>query len=154
MNTSLLLRKLIFVPAFVLYFAAVLKILSFRNESSVVFVLDSPVLTFLAIATEVIVSLSLVAFPYSKRINTFGLVGFGMFSFYNIFRIVSGEKSCGCFGEVKMTPEISLLINVLCFAILAWNFRGRISTGNLALWGRLTYAIFSIGIAIPLGLVS
>ncbi len=48
------------------------------------------------------------------------------FAIVNITKVYRGDASCGCFGDFSVSPQISLLLNLICLGMLcSWNAHGR-----------------------------
>jgi hypothetical protein len=82
------------------------------------------VLSVLLVALEFTLGALLLLALASRRIVDICLGLFSLFACYNLWVMLEGRSVCDCFGVVRSTPRVSLLIDLGCIAALFLARRG------------------------------
>ncbi len=73
------------------------------------------------VESELLLGLWLLAGPYPRRTWQLAVLCFGGFACVSLYKAVSGEASCGCFGNVAVNPWYTLLLDLAAVAaLLCW----------------------------------
>lgn len=54
----------------------------------------------------------------SRRAHLVGIITFAMFAIYNLLLLVEGQRSCGCFGNLEVSPWFTLGLDVVAVIAL------------------------------------
>ena len=109
-------------------------------------VLESRLLTSVLIAAEIVLAFWLISRFQPKAARWAAITTFGIFCVAALYKIVSGDKSCGCFGVLEVPPMVTLGVDiVMTIVLVAWPARHVVSrlpaawfaTGLLALGASL-----------------
>lgn len=73
-------------------------------------------LSVLLVQLELLFAIWLLAGRSARLARMAVIILFLVFAVVSLYRGISGESSCGCFGAVKVSPWISLLLDVLVIA--------------------------------------
>jgi hypothetical protein len=124
--------------------AVVLKVQGLASGVGQPLALFAPWVQMAGVQAEAIVGFWLLS-GYARR--GAWLAGFALFSMLaavSVYLIVEGQKSCGCFGRVEMSPWVSLTLDVTCVLSLSM---ARPTGGfrRTAVW-QMTLVAASIGV--------
>jgi hypothetical protein len=90
----------------------------------------------LVVAMELAVAMLLMSgrMRHVARFAAFGL--FAVFTAVNLYLVVTGEPSCGCFGKVPISPVVTLILDLAILVGLAL-FRPKYATSESSIWRSL-----------------
>lgn len=77
-------------------------------------------------AFEASLAFWLVSGMFKAVASVVTMVTFGSFAAYSLLRIWHGDDSCGCFGQISLSPWVALFVDVAVFAVLAICARPRV----------------------------
>jgi uncharacterized membrane protein YphA (DoxX/SURF4 family) len=105
-----------------------------------------------AVEFEVVLALCLLCGLWPKAVWGVTLLCFAAFSCITLYKLLSGQSSCGCFGRVTVNPRYTLMLDVACLVVLVL-FR----PGNVGATGRsrgkiIACATIAMALGIPGGI--
>jgi hypothetical protein len=88
-------------------------------------------------------------FPVISRL--FAIFAFGVFFLVSIDRALDGEISCGCFGNVAVTPWVTAVIDLVILTLLVTLRRAPPTSATLSRWViLLAIGLFIVGLPVVL----
>lgn len=89
--------------------------------------LASPHLLLLAIEVEALLGLWLLSGLAQRHARLAGIGFFALLTAISLHQGLTGQRSCGCFGTIHVSPWWTFAFNVAAIASLAW-FRPRVAS--------------------------
>lgn len=111
-------------------------------------IIYAPWLHILAIEFEIVLGILLLGGFKSKLLWSISLLTFSWFSAVSLYLALTGQASCGCFGQVRVSPWLSLGIDlVVVAALLVLRPAG---TSGILVWRNLLPPKLSVKSAVQL----
>ena len=82
--------------------------------------LDSRWLLMATVEFELALGLSLLFNIYARRIWQITLACFALFTCVSVYKALSGQASCGCFGRVEVNPWYTTTLDLAAVLTLLW----------------------------------
>ncbi len=147
-TTSAQRRKsvLVIFCAVILLAAALLKwhqLVTVPNGSA--FLFHSPAIATLFVVFELILSALLISGLFQRQVIGVSILLFSVFFVFQVWRLFSGHRTCGCFGQLEIRPEVSILLDLVVIGSL---YNGRSS--KLTLFFPRTLLTFTAAICVCL----
>lgn len=104
---------------------------------------------------EILLALWLLS-GWQRRGAWFTAAGvFGLFALASLYLVWQGQSSCGCFGEVPVSPWLTFMLDLLVLGLLCW-FRppAMTSAPRWALLRPATYMLVSTALLLGVGTVA
>jgi len=133
------------IAATMLTVAAVLKVVDVSIWPSVKsFVFGSKQLTLGLVIFEFALAAWLYSGRYPSKAGAFGAMVFFVFAIVSANRFFSGEADCGCFGQLKVPPAVTAILDVVLAALLALTSPKPTRTAGTQSWtGILSVIVFA-----------
>jgi hypothetical protein len=101
-----------------LYASAWLKLYSFSSQSTEDYLFDSHLVTHGVLMVEFVLAGCLISGLFRISALKFSCVTFFAFVLVSTYRVLRGDSDCGCFGSLKVPPELTLSIDLLVLVAL------------------------------------
>jgi hypothetical protein len=110
------------IPAAVLFTAAALKAQQLATDAALGVLYGSKIVTLMAAEGEVVLAIWLLIGLWPQICRRVAITTFTAFSCYALYSFVSGSRSCGCFGQIRVHPQWTLVLDLALVATLwRWN---------------------------------
>lgn len=69
---------------------------------------------------EVALGLWLLSGLQRRTTSIVALIAFSSFASFSLFAALRGERSCGCFGQITVSPWFTFLVDLMAIAAICW----------------------------------
>jgi hypothetical protein len=110
-------------PAIILFVASLLKL----NQLRILVLLDSTsrndvIISVSLIAVEVGLAVALISKFHTEMVRRISITLFSLFLLISLLKLLSGETSCGCFGQIEIHPFFSFTFDLAAISsLLLWD---------------------------------
>ena len=105
-------------------------------------------LTIAQIEFELILGLLLLTNALPRIAWPVSLLSFSVFAIVSMHKIIRGDASCGCFGQVPIAPWYTAAIDVLLVALL-WLWRDGVIAASSRQSRRIAFAVSVVLLCVP-----